>query len=202
MTDRLIVWDFDGVLNANVVDGHFVWADNLHADWGIDRDAFVQHLFQSGQMQHVVRGQIDLLDVVSDWFISTGHDLDPEAFLAYWFEQDALPDREVIGLMTSSAGRHVIGTNNEARRASFIETQMGFTDCVEHVFASGRMSCAKPDDAFFQPIERWSNLPPAQHVLIDDTTKNVEAAQRRGWAGFHFTDASRSTLAGFLARAS
>ncbi|MEO1778575.1 MAG: hypothetical protein AAFU63_07270 [Pseudomonadota bacterium] len=39
MTDTpILVWDFDGVLNANTVDGRFVWADRLAQDWGVDKD--------------------------------------------------------------------------------------------------------------------------------------------------------------------
>lgn len=32
MSQKIIVWDFDGVLNANIVAGRFVWGDTLMAD--------------------------------------------------------------------------------------------------------------------------------------------------------------------------
>lgn len=197
MPDRIIVWDFDGVLNANVVDGRFIWADRLEEDWGIHAQAMVAHLFEPGRIGQIMRGQIDLGDALAQWFDMAGHQIEVEAFLAYWFARDAHPDLGVLAHLDRS-GRHVIGTNNEARRARYIEDEMGFGARVDRIFASGRMGCAKPDPAYFDHIEAWSGGVPEAHVLIDDTERNVAAARARGWRGFHFTDATRAGLGAFL----
>lgn len=194
----LIVWDFDGVLNANVVDGRFVWADTLQADLGIDPQQLSAHLFASGLMRRVISGQVDLRDVVGDWLTDIGQPVTADEMLAYWFDKDALPDAEVLGLLRAHPARHVIGTNNEARRAAYIETVMGFGDQVDHVFASGRMGCAKPDAVYFKQIEDWAGLSGAQILLVDDTLPNIEACTARGWQGFHFTDATRTDLPSVL----
>ncbi|MEL6242022.1 MAG: HAD family hydrolase [Pseudomonadota bacterium] len=55
--------------------------------------------------------------------------------------------------LNRSNARHVIGTNNERRRAAYIEDQMSFGSLVEQVFASGRIGHAKPDPEFFGHIE-------------------------------------------------
>lgn len=198
MTDKVFVWDFDGVLNANVVEGRFVWTDHLLQDWGIEADVLADHLFASGRMREVIRGQRDLRDVLSEWFAQTGKTIDVDAFLAYWWAKDAHPDAGVIDLIGLLNGRHVIGTNNEARRAHYIETTMGFGDRVDAVFASGRMGCAKPEPAFFNTIEIWSGGAPRDHILIDDTATNVSAAQAQGWLAFHFTDDTRNGVFDFL----
>ncbi|WP_420011956.1 HAD family hydrolase [Tateyamaria sp.] len=198
MPDRIIVWDFDGVLNANVVDGRFIWADRLEEDWGIDTRAMVAHLFDPGRIGQIMRGQIDLGDALAQWFTEAGHQIDVEAFLAYWFARDAHPDFGVMAHLNRPEARHVIGTNNEARRADYIEREMGFGARVERIFASGRLGCAKPAPAYFDHIEAWSGAAAEAHVLIDDTERNVAAALDRGWHGFHFTDANRSGLGAFL----
>ena len=194
----IMVWDFDGVLNANIVDGRFVWADTLAQDWGVDRDALAAHVFRRDRMQQIMRGQLDLRDVLAEWGRLAGQDFDPDAFLDYWFARDAHPDASVVTHLTRHDMRHVIGTNNEARRAAYIETAMGFGARVERIFASGRMGCAKPDDAYFAQIEMWSGAPAPAHALVDDTAANVTAAQARGWRAFHFTDATRADLPAFL----
>ncbi|MFZ5964819.1 HAD family hydrolase [Thalassococcus sp. BH17M4-6] len=194
MTPALIVWDFDGVLNANVVQGRFVWADRLQADLGIDPKAFSSALFGSGVARRVMRGQIDLRKFVADWLAAQGHDLSAEAFLDYWFTRDVHPDAQVLGWLTAHPARHVIGTNNERHRAAFIEGPMGFGARVDHIFASGRMGVAKPDPGFFAQIERWAGLPPRDILLIDDTAANIAACTARGWRGFHFTDQTRADL--------
>lgn len=198
MPDRIIVWDFDGVLNANVVGGRFIWADRLAEDWGIDAGAMAAHLFHPDRIGRIMRGQIDLQDELAQWLQSAGHETDAETFLAYWFAKDAHLDSAVLAHLNRRNARHVIGTNNEARRAAFIEHDMGLGALVEHIFASGRMGCAKPDQAYFDQIEAWSGASASAHILIDDSLGNVEAAQARGWQGFHFNDNTRSGLGSFL----
>jgi putative hydrolase of the HAD superfamily len=194
----LIVWDFDGVLNRNFVDGRFVWLDGIEHDLGIHKTRFQDAVFGSGMIQDVMRGALDLRDVVADWLASERHSLSPDAFLDYWFTHDARADTQVLGWLAGTPTRHVIGTNNEARRAAYIETQMGFSDMVEHIFASGRMGLAKPDPKFFAKIEAWSGVAPCRILMIDDTLANIEACQRLGWSGFHFTEHTRHALPTYL----
>ncbi|WP_415921273.1 HAD family hydrolase [Tateyamaria sp. SN6-1] len=196
MRKPVVVWDFDGVLNANIVAGRFVWADRLQQDWGIDLTDLAGHLFHPDRIGGIMRGHTDLRAALQAWLSQAGHDVDADAFLAYWFARDALPDADVVAELRRPDLCHVIGTNNEARRAAYIETEMGFGARVAHIFASGRMGCAKPDAAFFEQIEAWSGA--ERHALIDDTARNIDAAARRGWRVFHFTDATRDGLPDFL----
>ena len=195
---RLIVWDFDGVLNANTRDGRFLWADSLKADLGVDPAEFARDLFGSGRIRDVMRGRDNLLTYTDGWLRARGYTVSGTDFLAYWFEKDRHPDGEVIGWLEAAPTRRVIGTNNEAHRAAFIEAEMGFGDRVEKIFASGRMGVAKPDPGFFAEVERWADLTPANILLIDDTAANVAAAMARGWRGFHFNPASRAELPGVI----
>ena len=201
MSEKIIVWDFDGVLNANIVDGRFVWADRLQDDWGIELEALVGHLFHPDRIAQIMRGQRDLRAELAAWLDAAGHAVDAEAFMAYWFARDALPDAQIVAHLSRPGARHVIGTNNERHRARYIEEQMGFGALVARIFASGRIGHAKPDDAYFAHIERWSGAPNAAHILIDDTERNVDAARARGWNAFHFTDQSRGALGAFLDQA-
>lgn len=194
----LIIWDFDGVLNANVKNGRFLWADDLEADWGISVRALQAQIFVQPVLGRIMRGQVDLRDTLAAWLDQAHPQIAVDAFLSYWFTKDALPDPEVTAHLARQDFRHVIGTNNEARRAAYIEHHMGFGARVERVFSSGRMGCAKPEAAFFEQIETWSGLPSAAHILIDDSAPNVTAAQARGWSGLHLTDATRESLPAFL----
>ena len=196
--EPVVVWDFDGVLNANVVDGRFIWADHLAQDWGVNRDAMAAHIFHPDRIGQIMRGQLDLRTVLIEWRNAAGHDFDADSFLDYWFARDAHPDPVVMAQLERPGMRHIIGTNNESRRAAYISQTMGFGARVEHIFASGHMGCAKPDDAYFDRIEAWSGTPRRAHALIDDTRRNVDAALARGWRAYHFTDATRDGLNGFL----
>ncbi|KUF12420.1 HAD family hydrolase [Pseudoponticoccus marisrubri] len=190
----LIVWDFDGVLNANMRNGRTFWSETMKADLGIDPAVFRGDMFSSRDFHDILRGRRDLLAHVSDWLGRNGHALTGAEFLAYWFEKDAHPDPELQRLIAAHPARHVIGTNNEHHRCRYIEEEMGYAAIVERVFSSGRMGAAKPDPGFFAQIERWSGLAPSRILLVDDLAANIAAARARGWQGFHFTDDSRDAL--------
>jgi putative hydrolase of the HAD superfamily len=198
MAFKLVVWDFDGVLNANIKDGRFIWADRVRAELGVDVDAFQEFVFVSGLIRDVVSGQKAIHDVVDAWLKLQGYDIKAEAFVERWFDLDAIPDRQVTGWLTAYQGRSVIGTNNEAVRAAYIADVMGYGALVERVFASGPMGVAKPDAGFFAQIEAWAGVSGAEVLLIDDVLPNVEAAIARGWQGFHFTPKTRDDLPALL----
>ncbi len=50
--------------------------------------------------------------------------------------------------------------------------------CYEHV--------VKPDNKIYQLLTERYNLNEAETLFIDDRAKNIEAAQKLGWQGFHF----------------
>lgn len=190
----LIVWDFDGVLNANMRDGRLFWADQMKSDLGIDPRVFTHDMFANGAFQDVLCGRVDLRAHVAEWLANSDYGLSGDTLLRYWFEKDAHPDAELLDWIANHPARHVMGTNNEHHRCTFIETEMGYGAHVEHVFSSGRMGVAKPDPGFFAQIERWAEMAPSRILLVDDAAVNIAAAHARGWQVFHFTDDTRTAL--------
>lgn len=197
---KAIAWDFDGVLNRNIVDGRFVWADRLEEDLGISLDDFQTGIFDNTFAQ-VISGKADLKDHVQNWLDLSGHDLTATDVIDYWFDKDDLKDPYTCGLVDeiqSLGVEQIIATNNEDRRASYIEDTTGFLCLVSRVFSSGRIGHAKPETAFFEHVSETLGLPPSDILLIDDNAANVRAAEALGWQGFHFTGKSRFELASFL----
>lgn len=196
----LIAWDFDGVLNRNVIDGALIWARDFETDLGAPLADFQNYVFRSGRFRDVLIGKRDLRTVVANWIATAKLDHSPEDILDYWFAKDAHTDVEILALLKSIQCRHVIATNNEAHRARFILQDMGFSSVVEHMFAAGPMGTAKPSPEFFKQIEEWSGLPADRLVLIDDADANIKAAAKRGWQTFLFSDETRAGLAAWLGR--
>jgi putative hydrolase of the HAD superfamily len=198
---KVIAWDFDGVLNRNIVDGRFLWADTFEADLGQSLASFQQHVF-GGDFDDVITGRVDLRDRVASWTDSVGFAAGPDAVLDYWFAKDSLPDPAMLGLMRTAAQhglRQVIATNNEARRARYIEHEMGYGARVERIFASGRIGVRKPDLAYFRHISDYLQVDPACILLIDDVEENVHQAAASGWKSFLFDEDSRGRLEHYLA---
>lgn len=194
---RCIAWDFDGVLNRNVVGGRFVWMDKLFDKFGVHGDQFQTHVFQR-DFWPVMAGEIDILDHLEGWKTHVGFDGDVTEVMEFWFTEDAVPCPDMMSLMdrVDQAGlRQVIATNNEHRRSSFIENEMGFSDKIERLFSSGRMKVAKPDQAYFKHVEKELGLEPEQILFVDDYAENIEAAADLGWHVHHFSENGHDELA-------
>lgn len=192
----IVAWDFDGVLNRNIVNGRFVWADRFEVDIGHSLADFTQAIFRSN-FDDIITGKEDLRDRLIEWARNVGFIDGADRLLLYWFKNDALPDPkvgEIVDALNRRGIRQVIVTNNEARRASYIEREMGFAKRVERVFASGRIGLRKPDFAFYAHVTDKLGAHPSQMLLIDDCPKNVPASIRCGWRAFHFTDKTRDAL--------
>lgn len=197
MSQKIIAWDFDGVLNRNIVDGAFLWKANFDQDIGASVEDFSQFVFRSGRFSDVLIGKRDIKDLVSEWVNAANCEKSAEEVLDYWFAKDALPDEETLKLLERSRDLgwiNVIATNNEARRVAYIEHQMGFGDKIESVFAAGPMGCKKPDPIFFKTIEVALDALPRDLTLIDDKEENVIAAQSLGWSGVYFRDGDHAGL--------
>ena len=131
-----VVWDFDGVLNRNIIDGRILWTETFEADHAVSLQHFRDYVF-SDEFKHVLRGDKDLLAHVDEWVRASGYDGSAQDILDYWFAKDARPDTEVLAMIEAerSAGRkNVIATNNEPRRTAYIENEMGFGKRVDAIF--------------------------------------------------------------------
>ncbi len=197
---RCIAWDFDGVLNRNVVNGHFIWQDNL-SDFGINKSTFEAFMFADG-FWPIMRGKEDLLHRLQRFKEHAAFDAEADELLEFWFKADARPCVQMLALMAAAQAvglRQIIATNNEHRRSSYIEQEMGYAARVEKLFSSGRMGVAKPDRAYFETIQDELGLKPEEILFVDDYADNIAAAAACGWQVHHFPEDGHDDLRGRLA---
>ncbi|WP_305985044.1 HAD family hydrolase [Roseibium sp. MMSF_3544] len=197
---KAIAWDFDGVLNRNVVDGRFVWADMIEEDLGLPSKEFEAGVFD-GSFPDVISGKKDLHEHVGAWLTAGGYSHKAQDVLEYWFAKDDLQDPlsgDLLDKLAAEGIVQVIATNNEHYRATYIEETTGFAKRVSHVFSSGRIGFAKPDAAFFHHVTDTLRVAPGEMLLIDDSAVNVRTARSLGWNAFHYTEETRHSLAAYL----
>jgi putative hydrolase of the HAD superfamily len=184
-----VVWDFDGVLNANIIGGRFIWADHFERDIGASLRSFTRAIFNK-EFASILCGEKDLLEHVSAWSTAMRCTRSPESVLRYWFESDSHIDLETLAILQSVAAtgrKNIIATNNDPLRTLFIENEMGFRSRVERIFSSGRMGCLKPDPEFFRRVTTDLGVGADRIILIDDSLPNLTAARDLGWQTHHFT---------------
>lgn len=77
---RTIAWDFDGVLNRNIVDGEFIWQRAFETDLGLPLNSFVDFMF-SGNFQKAMVGDEDLIALTRVWLSRFKTDISAKALL-------------------------------------------------------------------------------------------------------------------------
>jgi HAD superfamily hydrolase (TIGR01509 family) len=102
------------------------------------------------------------------------------------------PDPEVIGLLARHpAGKQGVFTNNGPLEEEVL-TRL-YPDAFElfdHVFFCWRLTANKPEPAVYRQIADLLAVPPGQISFADDSTDNVEAAERCGWNAVHYHTAA------------
>ena len=195
---ELIVWDFDGVLNRNYDENGFIWQRTLHADWGIDTDAFSKLAFQDGNFATVMRGERPLHGYLVEVFQKLSIDIPIDEFTDYWFERDFHLDARIAPLIECAMAKNVqcvVGTNNEPLRANVIIEKVKQHYGIDVVFASGHLNTAKPDKAFFNHIIGDRQIPqPQAALLIDDTPACITGASACGWRTLQYGDSKSFAL--------
>jgi putative hydrolase of the HAD superfamily len=183
-----VIWDFDGVVNANVIDGRFTWCDNFQQDLGYSLDGFIEAVFNE-EFDKVLRGEKDILDQLREWADTVALSGSLSEVYNYWLTKDEQLDDRILGMMSDikEAGvGNAIGTNNDPRRTKYIEREMGMAAHIDHMFAAGRMGVLKPDQAFFCHIAATLDVEPSRLILVDDLAENVESAAAAGWQSHQF----------------
>lgn len=194
MTKPTLMLDVDGVLvTGRPKDGAF-WAVDLQADLGIDPGA-LQSVFFRPYWADVVEGRSDLMETLTQALPKLGTQIAPEAFVDYWFRNDARIDEGVLSDCQSlRAHGHCVflTTNQDHLRAQYLMERLGFKDHVDGIRYSAALGVRKPKPAFYEGAAAGIDAP----FLVDDTLANVEAAQAAGWQAAHWT--GRDSLADLI----
>lgn len=185
----LVVWDFDGVFNANYDADGYIWNRMMEAELDIDAAALRAGLFRP-EFRAIMSGHIDIRDALADVLPKAGYKHGPDAFMEFWFTRDYYHNDGMDELLADvrAAGKTcVIGTNNEPRRASYIANDWGYAEKVDKIYTSGLMGVAKPDHAFYDHIMKDQAVESHARVLfIDDHPENIESADEFGWKTYLF----------------
>ncbi|MGE3295263.1 MAG: HAD family hydrolase [Geminicoccaceae bacterium] len=133
-----------------------------------------------------------------------------EAYQARWLEMIAGPMPDTVALLEELHARGVplwALTNWSAETFRLVrhEPAYGFLDRFRRIFVSAELRMIKPDPAIFRHTLEEIGVPAETCLFIDDSARNIAAAQALGLHGHRFTDASalRAELArhGLLAQA-
>ena len=112
-----------------------------------------------------------------------------QVLIDYWFCNDAAVDPQIRDDCARIRGIGFpvyLTTNQEHLRMRYVLDSLSLSDHFYGCCWSADLGCKKPDAGFFERAQNCTGGLPHDHVLVDDTAKNVAAASRAGWNAIHW----------------
>ena len=180
-TGTVLVLDLDGV----VVGGLLPWHAALKEDLGLDYGE-IQRGFFARDWAEVVRGRLDLFVALHEYFGATGQTDRIEPFVDYWFEKDAVIDRELLADVAAwrkrTGGRVFAASNQEHHRVAWLKEKAGLGEHFDEIVYSAALGVCKPDRVFFTNAQARMGVQNSRSILfVDDSPANVDGARALGW---------------------
>ena len=183
----VLVLDIDGVVSLAQPGSSMPWYATLQEDWGLSHDdELAPEFFLKADFLEVLRGRLDLYTALHGYFEAKGLADRIEEFVAYWFEKDAVIDREVLALADTwrqrTGGRCFAATNQEHHRVAYLRDTVGLDKHFDEIVYSAALGVCKPDRVFFTNAQARMGVATAQSILfVDDRAANVDGARMCGW---------------------
>lgn len=113
--------------------------------------------------------------------------LDVARAVAIWSDPCGAVDEAMLDLLRR-VRRHcpVCLVTNATSRLPADLAQLGILDAFDHIINSSAVGWAKPRAEIFQAALWAVDVPATAALFVDDTAKNVEAAEALGLAGHHY----------------
>jgi len=113
--------------------------------------------------------------------------IDGETFCNYWSDIFSLDERLVSLLhqLKPHYSLYLISNTNSIHKKYGFE-HYEFLKLFDHLFLSHEVGFIKPEKEIYQAVEKISELPPEEHIFIDDIFEYVNTAKSLGWDGIHF----------------
>ena len=186
-SDPVLVLDIDAVVSLAQPGSAAPWYATLKEDWGLSHDSeMAPEFFLQPVFLEVLRGRLDLYVALHEYFEGKGLADRLEEFVAYWFERDALIDRELLADADAwrqrTGGKVFAASNQEHHRAAYLRDHAGLGDHFDEIIYSAGLGVCKPDRVFFTNAQARMGVTAAQAILfVDDAAANVDGARACGW---------------------
>jgi putative hydrolase of the HAD superfamily len=192
MAIKGLMVDVDGVVVQGKQNDAQHWSTSLKRDLGISPDDLQREFFEP-YWNDIVLGRAALMDHVPSVLNRIAPNLNPERFLAYWFEQDSrlnFPLLEELAAIRSEGIPVYLATNQEHTRASYLMDSLRLKEFVDGIYYSAQLGYKKPQPEFFNAVVLASGVASRDLLLVEDTLANLSAAAALGWNTLHWSSTS------------
>lgn len=152
----------------------------------------VTHKFFSTVFQDCLIGKADLKQVLPPFLKEWGIESTIDIFLDYWFSSENKPNKKLLNHIQALRKEGIkcyLATNQEKYRTEYVKRKMGFGKYFDFIFSSANIGFIKSSVELFQSVHNKIGSPNKNTVLlVDDTLKNIEAAEAFGFKGILYSN--------------
>jgi putative hydrolase of the HAD superfamily len=206
LTGAVLALDVDGVLLDPGPKGTGSWQSVLSERYGVD-PTLLDAAFFRARWPGIIIGAEAIGPALAQVIAELGWPMSVEELLACWFEADFSVDHQVaeaVRMWTAAGARLVLVTNQEHRRARYLDQRLGTLLPVSGMAYSAALGFTKDHPQFFVAASDHLGIPRHSRsvVFVDDSPENVEVARRHGWTGIDYVkdDGWKSTITQALDR--
>jgi FMN phosphatase YigB (HAD superfamily) len=187
----LLALDVDGVILDPQRGGRGPWQLAFSERFGVDARRLDKTLFAT-VWADVITGKRPIESALHEALQELGWGMGVDAALQCWFEEDFVTAPAVMAATTAWSQLGIplaLVSNQEPRRARFIEGRLAQLLPVSGVAFSGDLGVVKSDPDFYGQAEHRLGVIGLGRsvVFLDDSPGNVETAARHGWTAIRFT---------------
>ena len=102
--------------------------------------------------------------------------------------------QDVVSAVRASGIRCYVASNQQAQRAAFMSTELGYASMFDGELYSCKLGAAKPSERYFELALEAVGADARSTLFIDDRPENVAGAQRVGLASFVYDGRSGATV--------
>jgi putative hydrolase of the HAD superfamily len=174
---RAVLLDADGVVQLP----HPTWRASLEALCGDpDRaNEFLADVF--GAEKPCLAGGADFEPALATVLRKWRSNIAVEDALRIWTQIE--PSSDILGLVRALRSSEIVvalATNQQAHRANFMTSMLGYAEHFDHLLYSCELGHAKPSPEYFSSAIARIMIDPTRALFIDDHEANVSAARDCG----------------------
>jgi len=192
LAGAVLALDVDGVILAPGPEAPSSWQSVLADRYGVDPSG-LDATFFARRWPGIIVGAMAIEPALAETIDELGWEMSVDQLLDCWFEADFSVDLEVVEetrKWRAGGARLVLVTNQEHRRAHYLERRLGALLPISGMAYSAAVGFRKERPEFFVGACDLLGIPrqSGSVVFVDDSSANVEIARRHGWIGIHYTN--------------
>lgn len=135
------------------------------------------------------RGDISVEEFINTMLTHCGGVIDSDTFCRFYSEIFVLNEdvASLLPKLKEKGYKLVLLSNTNEIHRQFGYKHYEFFKYFDKLILSHEVRAVKPEPEIYKAVEAYTQLPPSEHIFIDDVSEYVQGAKSAGWDAVQFT---------------